>query len=160
MLRFAGAVLLIGLLLYGCLLHARREERRVQQCEGFLLLVRHIRAEIATLHAPIDDALASFENAALEEAGVLSLARKQGLAFAVGECRDRLLLGGEEIGCLIAFSEGVGRGYVEEAISLCKHTEGALSSVLEKRKSEAPARARAGQALLLFGGLSLLVLLA
>ncbi len=131
----------------------------MRQCEGFLLLVRHIRAEIAGFRAPLDEALSRFENDTLEEAGVLSLARERGLSSAIRSCRDGLLLDGGEIECLLCFAEGVGRGYTEEALALCTRTEGTLASALEKRKGEAPARARAGQALLLFGGLSLLLLL-
>lgn len=159
MLRFAGALLLIGLLLYLCLLHTRREERRVRECEGFLLLVRHIRAEIGAFRTPLDRAIAGFGNPALEEAGLLPLARERGLGPALEECCERLLLDGEDMKCLLAFAEGVGKGYTQQALALCERTEGALSSALEKRKSEAPARARTGQALLLFGGLSLLLLL-
>ena len=159
MLRFAGAALLIGLLFYLCYLHAQREERRVRECEGFLALVRHVRVEIASFRTPLPRALADFENAALEASGFLAHARAQGLEGALDAFYDRLLLDGEEKRTLYDFAEGVGRGYCREALALCERTEGALEKALQRRKSEAPARARAGQALLLFGGLSLLLLL-
>ena len=159
MLGFIGGALFVLLLLYACLLRARQQEKRVRECEGFLQLVRHIRAEIATFHTPLDRALARFENAALEEAGVLALARTRGLCAALFEKRDTLCLAGEERKVMLAFAEGVGRSYRAEAIALCERTENLLAASLEKEKREAPARVRAGNALLLFGGLSLLLLL-
>lgn len=159
MLRFVGALLLILLLLYLCLLHSRAEERRVRECEGFLLLVRHIRTQIACFRTPLPEAIASFENTALEAAGVLPAARKSGLSLALIHCRACLSLDGESWKTLTAFADGVGSGFFGEAIALCDYTTQELAGVLKRRQSEAPGRTRVGHSLVICGGLMLLLLL-
>ena len=104
------------------------------------------------------DAISSITYEALERAGFLPLARERGLAGAIVAFRDKTTLSREEWGTLASFAERVGESYTDEALSLCAYTERELAEALSHRRAEAPARRRVGQSLVIFGGLSLLLL--
>ena len=158
MLRILGILLLMAALGYLCLLHSRRETARVKQCEGLMLLVRHLRTRIGSFREPPDIALAAFQSEALEEMGFLPVARERGLASAVRAFYGAPPLPQEEWGMLATFAERLGASYTREALALCESTERALSQTLTRCREDAPARRRVGHALLIFGGLSLFLL--
>ena len=54
MIKTLGVILLLSGSLYLCFSFSVFERRRVLQCEGFLLLLRHIRAQIACFRMPLD----------------------------------------------------------------------------------------------------------
>lgn len=159
MLRITGAFLLILAVGALCLLHTQKEEGRVRQCEGLLLLVRHLSLQIAGYRTPIGIALASFQNEALEEIGFLPLARERGLDEALLACEGRLQMDEETQKCLLALATGLQTPALRDALATCEETEGVLLRALDKYKSEAPARKKTGRVLLVFFGLTVLLLL-
>lgn len=159
MLQLIGAAGLISLALYLAVALSKMEMRRVRQMEGLLLLVRHIRGEIACFRTPVADIYASFQNEALAECGFLAALRERGFYSALMAGRETLYLGGEELAILTAFAEGVGRSYSAEQIALCDYTLRELEKALARRREEAPKRTRVLRTLSLVGGLMLVILL-
>lgn len=159
MLRITGVLLLAGLTLYLCLFFTGVEGRRVRQCEGFLLLLRHIRAQITCFRTPIEQIYAGFENEALRQAGFLAALQKGGFSPALADCRAQLLLEAEEYKLLHAFGQEVGRSLTGEQAALCDYTIAELEKALAHRREEAPRRIRAARSLTLTGGLMLILVL-
>lgn len=159
MLRIAGALLFILVIGYLCLVYAREEERRVGACEGALLLVRHLHTRIEVGRDTVAAALASFENAALDGCGFLSVARERGLGRALSELGDRALPDGEVRRALSELAQRIEGPTLREAVFACEEAEGVLAAAFVKRKSELPARVKAGRALIVFFGLTVLLLL-
>ena len=158
MLKILGALCLMGATSYLCLLHSRQEQARVRRCEGLLLLVRHLGVRISSFCEPIERALASFENKALDEMGFLPLVRERGLVHAILAFRTSPVLTSEEWGMLATFATELGGRYTRDALALCAATERELAAALARLREQAPARRRVGHSLLIFGGLSLFLL--
>lgn len=159
MLQPIGALFLIGASFYLGYHFSVMEGRRVRQSEGFVLLLRHIRAGIVCYASPLGEIYAGFENRALEICGFLPALRAGGFAHALRLCRDRLYIEGEELCCLAAFAGQVGQGYTAEQAGLCDYTIAVMERALQRRQEEAPRRARAARSLTVCGGLMLLLLL-
>lgn len=159
MLQLIGAAGILSLAVYLSIVLSVMEARRVRQIEGLLLLVRHIRGEIACFRTPVGDIYATFHNEALAECGFLAVLRESGFSAALATGRETLYLAEEELATLTAFAEGVGRSYSAEQVALCDYTERELEKALAKRREEAPKRTRVLRTLSLVGGLMLVVLL-
>lgn len=157
--RVGGSLLLVGLSLYACYSFSLLEERRVRQTEGFLLLLRYIRTQIACFRATVGDIYTSFENRALTECGFLAALRRIGFSEAMNASRARLYLDEEELRLLSAFGEEIGQGYAEDALALCDYTVSEMEKAMEKRRAEAPRRTRVAHSLVMTGGLVLVFLL-
>ena len=158
-LKTAGAVLLFAVTLYISLQYTVMERRRLLQAEGFLLLLRHIRTQIACFSDPLPEIYASFENRALSDAGFLTAVREEGMAAALSTCRDRLYLTEEETRSLSVFAEELGKSYRSEQISLCDSYIAEWERGYDDGKKEMPRRARLGRSLLLTGGLMAVIVL-
>ncbi len=159
MLQLIGAIGVMALSAYLAFSFSKMEGKRVRQIEGFLLLIRHIRAEIACFRTPVADIYAGFSHAALAECGFLESLRERGFSAALAAGQGELYLEEEEMATLSAFGEGVGRSYSGEQIALCDYTIGELEKALSRRREEAPKRARVLRTLSIAGGLMLVILL-
>ena len=159
MLKIFGILLLCGLFGYFAFDYTRHQQKRLYQTEGFLLLLRWLRGQISCYSLPISEAVAGFENKALEECGFLPRLRTDGFPVALGSCRDSLSVTKETERMLSAFAEGVGKSYREEQIALCDFTIGELEAAVHHVRQECPKQARLGRSLLISGGLALILVL-
>lgn len=157
LLKVCGSLTLLILTLYLCCQASTLERRRVKQTEGFLLLLRHIKAQISCFCTPVRDIFFSFENEALERAGFLCEAEKGDFASALSSCRDKIYLEGEEINLLLAFGEELGKSYREEQLESCDYYIGELEALYAKRREEQPKRLRLFRSLVLSGGLMVII---
>ena len=158
MLKGMGALLLLGSALWLGLRLSAREQERLRQTEGLLLLLRHIRACIVCFADPIEEIYRRFQNRALEECGFLPALRTHGFAYALRVC-DGLAQGDEVQTALASFADGVGKSNTREQAALCDYTVAVMEAALHRRQEEAPRRARLARGLALCGALALLVLL-
>lgn len=159
LLRALGMLVLFGVSLCLCRTVSRVERGRVRQAEGFLLLLRHIRTQIACFRTPVGEIYAGFENRALASCGFLAALRRDGFAAALRECRPGLYLGSEELALLAAFGDEVGKSYCEEQLALCDYTVGELESLFTKRRDEESGRTRVAHSLVITGSLMLILIL-
>ena len=159
MLKLMGGVLLLGCFSYIGYYVAGMEGRRVRQAEGFLLLLRHIRAGIVCFADPLAEIYHRFENEALEACGFLAALREGGFLHALHACRDCLYITAEEVRILHAFGSEVGKSNTREQAGACDYAIGELEGALRRHREEAPRRARAARSLAVCGGLALLILL-
>lgn len=132
---------------------------RLLQLEGFVLLLRSIREQIACFRTPTREILAAFQNPALERAGFLAAAKRDGMAAALEESRERLYLDGEELGPLREFSAGLGGGYADEEVARCELCLARLTEAVARRREALPKAAKLYRTLVLGGALAVIIVL-
>ncbi len=159
MMVLGGATLLL-LLTLGIWREVRRgEERRLREGEGFLQLLRYIRAQIACFATPLPEIYAAFENEALAACGFLAVLREGGIEAALAACRDSLHAEKAERKTLLEAARELGGGYREQQLATCDYYIGALEELCRTRRAEYPGRLRLGRTLIFCGGGALLILL-
>ena len=156
-LKIAGACTLLLITLYLCYEASRMEFRRLRQTEGFLLLIRHVKAQISCFCTPLADIFAEFENSSLASIGFTEALREGGFTYAVEKCRDKIYLDEEGINMLTHFGEELGKSYREEQIECCDYYIDELESTYSKTRDEQPKRAKLYRSLLLTGGLMVII---
>ncbi len=132
---------------------------RIRQLEGFLKLLRHTREEIACFHTPTPEIFASFENAALRDAGFLAPLCERGFSAALSAARGRLLLSDEELSPLVSFAEALGGGFTEEETARCDLAIAAVERALGERREGLPRLLKLCRTLFLGAGLALVIVL-
>ena len=157
LIKVCGAATLLLITLYLCYEASRMELRRVRQTEGFLLLIRHIKAQISCFCAPLADIFEEFENSSLESIGFTAALREGGFSYAVEKCREKIYLDPEEINMLSSFGEELGKSYREEQLECCDYYIGELESSYSRTRDEQPRRSRLYRSLLLTGGLMVII---
>ena len=160
LIKTFGIILLLSSTLYLCLTFTLFERRRVSQCEGFLLLMRHIKAQISCFHTPLSRIWTSFSSEELEKCGFLGMLRQtEDFQKALGAVQGKIWLSAEELVLLHAFAGELGRSYVEEQISCCDYYIGQLEQAYLERRQEQPKRSKLYRSLFITGGLALVILL-
>lgn len=159
LVKIIGAALLLGLTVYVALEFSLMEGRRLRQIEGFLLLLRHIKAQISCFCMPTADIYRGFSNESLEESGLLaSLCETNEFAKSIKDCRERLYLEDEEINLMLAFGGELGKSYRGEQIDCCDYYISEFESTYSARREEHPRRTRLMRSLLLSGGLMVIII--
>lgn len=151
LLLWAVAVLLVQFYLSG------EEKKRVEECEGLVLLLRHVRASVSAYSLPKDKIYRAFSHKALERCGFLSALREEGLARALET--GGLSLGEETLRPLVIFAAGEGMRLTEEELSACALALETAESSLTELKRRLPERLRLCRTLVLTGGMMVAVLL-
>ena len=160
LVKTMGIIILLCGSLYLCVSFSLFERRRLEQCEGFLLLIRHVKAQIACFHMPLSRIWQTFSSRELERCGFLSALRESGdFEAALDACRGRIWLSEDELGLLRAFAGELGRSYLEEQMACCDYYIGELERAYAQRRTARPARTRLFRSLFLTGGLMLVILL-
>ena len=160
MIKTLGVILLLSGSLYLCFSFSAFERRRVLQCEGFLLLLRHIRAQIACFRMPHDRIWESYSSAELARCGFLDALREKGdFTQALLAVRSQIWLSREELDLLLAFGGELGRSYFEDQVSCCDYYIGELEQAYAERRSEQPKRVKLYRSLFLTGSLMLVIIL-
>ena len=135
----------------------REERRRVEECEGLLLLLRHLRARVSAYSLPRDEIYRTFSHDALEKCGFLSLLRQRGLQTALSS--GTLAPDGEMLRPLVAFSEGEGQRLKEEELSAVSLAIEEMEARLAEAKRRLPERLRLSRTLVLTGGMMVVIFL-
>ncbi len=148
LIKMLGACLVGGCFFSICRAYLEKEKRKSQEAEGFLRLLRFMRAEIASFGTPTGEIFSRFSNEALSSCGFLELLRNRGFSAALSDARPRLFITDEVYLLLSAFGEELGKRYLSEELARLDYYIGALSELLEGAKREAPKRARLCRALL------------
>lgn len=160
MLKTFGVIMLLSGGLYLCFSFSVFERRRVLQCEGFLLLLRHIRAQIACFRMPLDRIWESFSSAELKRCGFLDALREKGdFTQALLAVRGQIWLCREELDLLFAFGGELGRSYFEDQVACCDYYIGELEQAYAQRRVEQPKRVKLYRSLFLTGSLMLVIIL-
>lgn len=155
--KIFGTLTLLTITAYLCYQASRLEMKRVRQAEGFLLLLRHVKAQISCFCAPTCDIFSSFENEALSDIGFLEELKKGDFCRAVSLCRDKIYLDEGEINLLIAFGHELGKGYRQQEIEGCDYYISELECAYAKKREEQPKKSRLYRSLVLTGGLMLII---
>lgn len=152
-----GLTLWISALLLALFYLGGQEKRRVEETEGLVLLLRHIRASVQTYALPKDKIYESFRHKALEKCGFLPLLKKEGLTVAIE--KGGLALKAESLRPLTVFAAGEGGRLTEEELSACGLALDGMEQVLAELKGKLPERLRLLRTLVLSGGMMVAVLL-
>lgn len=159
--RLIGMLFLCMTAFFLCRAIRQLEEKRIRQTEGFLLLLRHLRAMISCYRAPVREIYDGVSSPALEECGFLAVLAERGdFGAAIDSCRDRLLLRDEEIRLLSSFGRELGGSYREEEVESCSYYIGELERAYAALREEHPKRVRLSRSLVITGTLMLVILLA
>ena len=154
-----GILTLLSITLYFCYELTMLEKRRLRQTEGFLLLLRHIRAEISCFCSPLCEIFDAFQNESLEECGFLSALKSSNLSEAIEKTRSRIYLEQEEINMLGALASQLGSSYRDQQIELCDYYIGEFENLFTKTREEHPKRSKLCRGVVLTGGLMLIIVL-
>lgn len=157
--KLFGAIVILVLSSAVVLRGAAVFRERIAELEGFLLLFRHIREQIACFRTPAHEILASFRNEALSRAGFLPLDKDRDLAAALAAARDRLYLDPDELAVLSEFCEGFGRGYVTEELARCDLATARLTDAIAKRREALPKTCKLFRTLVMSGALAVIIVL-
>lgn len=148
LIKMLGATLIGACFFSICRAYLEKEKRKTAEGEGFLRLLRFIRAEIASFGTPTDEIFSRFSCEALSASGFLGRLREEGFSAALSHTRPHLSLSEEVYTLLSAFGEELGKRYLSEELSRLDYYIGALDELLEGAKKEAPKRARLCRSLL------------
>ncbi|MFA5561730.1 MAG: stage III sporulation protein AB [Eubacteriales bacterium] len=160
LLKSFGVIVLLGMTLYLCISFSVFERRRMAQSEGFLLLVRHIKAQIACFRLPLGEIFHTFAHAELERCGFLPTLREgRDFAAALQAAAPAIWLSAEESGLLRAFAGELGRSYREEQVACCEYYAGELEQAYAQRRRDHPTRAKLYRSLFVTGALMLIIIL-
>ncbi len=159
LIKGIGIAFLTAITVYLCFEATKMEKKKLRQAEGFLLFLRHVKAQISCYCAPLGEIFAEFANDALEECGFLPVLREKGLADAVKKSRSSIYLEEEEINMLTAFASQLGTGYRSEQLEICDYYIGEFENLLNLKREEHPKKSKLGRTVVLTGGLMLIVVL-
>lgn len=153
----AGLALWTVAVLLGLFYLTGKEKRRVEECEGLVLLLRHLRTSVQAYALPRDKIYESFSHRALEGCGFLSVLRREGLSAALE--RSGLSLREEVLRPLVIFASGEGGRLTEEELTACGIALTAVEQSLTELKKGLPERLRLCRTLVLTGGMMVAILL-
>ena len=153
----AGLALWISALLFALFYFGGQEKRRVEETEGLVLLLRHVRASVRAYALPKPKIYESFHHKALEKCGFLSLLKQEGLGVALE--KGGLSLKEESLRPLSVFAMGEGGRLTEEELTACEIALDGMEQVLMEAKKKLPERLRLLRTLVLSGGMMVVILL-
>ena len=159
LIKCLGILTLLSITLYFCVEVTMMEKRKLRQTEGFLLFLRHIRAEISCFCTPLAEIFASFKNDALEECGFLREARDGNLQKAIEKTRSKIYLEEEEINMISALSSQLGSSYRDEQLEICDYYIDEFENLFTHARDEHQKRSKLCRGVVLTGGLMLIVVL-
>lgn len=148
LIKILGACLVGGCFFSICRAYLEKEKKKGREAEGFLRLLRFLRAEIASFGTPTGEIFARFSDEALSSCGFLDHLRQEGFSAALSSCRPLLSVTEEIYTLLSSFGEELGKRYLSEELARLDYYIGALGELLESTKREAPKQARLCRALL------------
>ncbi len=152
-----GFLFWMAAVFFALFLLTREERKRVEECEGLTLLLRHLRGQVAAYSLPREEIYATFRHAALEKCGFLPLLREQGLSVALSA--GKLSLGRETLRPLFLFVEGEGRRLREEELAALALALENMEYASAECRRRMPERLRLLRTLLLTGGMMVAILL-
>lgn len=128
-----GAILILCAFLWG-----RERCAAVKRCceitAALASFVRYTGERISSFRDPLDVIFASYEDKCLEECGFLSTLRGNGATSAAALLKG--LLREKDAAILSSFAAGIGGGYEESQLSLCKYTSAALEQSASEQESK------------------------
>lgn len=157
-MRFVGAILLAAALSYHFLSSYAKEEKALCEARGFLLLLRHIRAEIAGLSTPLPQIIAKFDNEALQKCGFLPAAKEKELADALEASKAASALPEKLHRELLAYFSAFGKSFRAEELSRCDSVTASLEEAVREMEAALPKKRRLSRAYALTGSLFLLLI--
>ena len=138
---------------------SRQNSRRLAECEGFLDLLRLIRARISNFSEPLDAIYSDFSNPALDALGFTAALSRDGFAAALDECRERSALDRETMTLLCAFARELGMNYRTEQLASCDRYIAELEGRREYSRTESARKTKLACSLTVTFGLMLIIVL-
>ncbi len=133
--------------------------KRLSECEGFLLFIRHIRIEIGCFLKTPSELSRGFYSEALEAVGFLpSLRVGESLASAYDGCRKGLSLGAAEADAAGELFASLGKGYLDENVKLMDSAEARFDKLYRELKEECPKKIKVAASLCASGVLGFIIL--
>ncbi|MBP3437340.1 MAG: hypothetical protein J6K61_05490 [Clostridia bacterium] len=157
-MRAMGVFLLLGVTGYLAFFVSLRRQRHLALREGLLLLLYHLSANLESFSIPLSQIYASFQNDALEKSGFLPTLRQAGLYGALCAHKHNLALSQEEEGLLYPFAKQIGKGFLKEEQALCRYTKESFEGLYGTAKRELPKKRKMEAALVVSGGLMVILL--
>lgn len=131
--------------------------RRLAICEELYALILHIKLQVGCYLRPVNELLRDYASPLLEELGVLSLARSEGLVKALED--GALPLTGEERRILAALFSSLGSGYMADEIRLIDSYGGEFYKLLSAHRAQMPRDIKLINTLCASGALGIVILM-
>ena len=144
-MKIIGAVLLFFACMLAGITLGERKKKSVLECEAFLDLFRHARAEISCFDTPTKLIWRGFSNAVLEKNGflpALKMAEAGDVYFdafktALDKTERGLCVSDEAKKVLRTFGGAIGKSLPEDQLSIIDLCISQMNDVLEKAKNDA-----------------------
>ncbi len=159
LLSILGISVILAAAVTVCAKYSAYERKRLSECEGFLLLLRHIRAGISCFCMPIPECVRGFENRALSDAGFIdALLESESFSEAVEKCEGRLSLGEGELHLLRSLGDSLGKNFKEEELRLLDYYEEELTDHINEEEGKMPGREKLCRTLVITGAFAAVIL--
>ncbi len=150
-------ILLTALLIDGAF--AKHQRLALVECEGFLLLIKHVRSEVSMRLSPVSEWAESFENKRLSEIGFTSILRESNDPYkAFLLCERSLCLSKSQKELIRGFFGQFGKGSMQDEVRLADYYVKGLTEELEYSKRESARQGRVAKAALYGLSLSLAII--
>lgn len=154
--KVAGALLLAACGILMTLVLNRRADRALSQLDGWIALLRYVRAQVDCFSLPMAEILSRGDEALLRSCGYEGGAPPRSFDDLLSACpiRDE-----ETRRILWGFADAFGRGYREEQLKRCDYDCALLCGRREALAAKLPERKRLNATLCVCGVLMLALLL-
>lgn len=158
-LRIGGLSLILVSALVFSKEYGRYLKGRVELCQGFLLLLIHIRSRVDCYLTPLPEAISGFESPALSGCGFLQKAKDEGLSSAYFSMEKSLSLPERARAILTPFFRGLGREYREGTLRELSSAISALEGALVEEREESEKSLKIARILAVSAALGAIILI-
>lgn len=155
-LKIVGAIIIAVSGIIGSYVLNSAAKRTLEQIEGLISLVRHLRTEIECFCMPLPSALERCPREVLVKCGYTA----NGIPKSVRELLDGCVIcDGETQKVMLSFAGSVGKGYRDEQLGLCDYCIELLEARRQSACEQLPSKIKRNSALCLCGALAVVILL-
>lgn len=158
-LRIGGAILVMIAAAYGSYSYEKYINRRLEEYKGLVALVSHAESKISSFLSHGRGLWQGFSNEALESVGLLPALRNgESLSSAFESCLEKMSLSASAKTAVSEKLKGLGEGYMERELKILQGLGEHLSAELEAETEKGEKNVKVARALLLGGGLAVMIL--
>lgn len=156
LLKIVGAVIVAVCGIVGTYTLNSSAKRSLEQIEGFISLVRHIRSQIECFSMPLPTALERCSDEVLAKCGYKGAKTVKSISELLESCSEEDAESGK---LMREFAASIGRGYRTEQLTLCDYYIGLLETRRKRVCEQLPSRLKRNSAVCLCGALAVVILL-
>jgi hypothetical protein len=155
-LKIVGAIIIAVSGIVGSYVLNSAARHTLEQIEGFLSLVRHLRNEIECFCMPLPSALARCPREVLVRCGYTASDVPKSVRELVDGC---VVSDGETQKAMLSFASSIGKGYRDEQLGLCDYCIELIEARRQIACEQLPSRIKRNSAVCMCGALAVVILL-